>query len=56
MKREHIHLQKGLKASKTNQHNNNKKIDRKNQLKRRDKKKPKKCLKKYVLHPCLDLK
>ena len=38
MKREHIHLQKGLKASKTNQHNNNKKIDRKNQLKRRDKK------------------
>ena len=38
MKREHIHLQKGLKASKTNQHSNNKKIDRKNQLKRRDKK------------------
>ena len=53
MKREHIHLQKGLKASKTNQHDNNKKIDRKNQLKRRDKKNNNN--KKYVLHPCLDL-
>ena len=51
MKREHIHLQKGLKASKTNQHNNNKKIDRK--IDRRDKKINNK--KKYVLHPCLDL-